>query len=213
MAATPGTTTVDSMRVKDAMTSPAITVSPQTHCKDAAALLVRHRISALPVIDREGRLVGLVSEADLLSLETTPDPRSQATPLPPRTEPVPRRVDEVMTTDVYTVDEMTDLGTAAQRMLDASVKRFPVMRGDRVIGVISRHDLIKVIARTDEDVEAGVRRTLEEEGMRLSSLQVQVRDGVVVLAGVGDGGTLRLAEILARSVPGVLDVQTVAEPG
>lgn len=201
------------MKVKDAMTSPAVTVSPQTHCKDAAALLVRHRISALPVTDSDGRLVGLVSEADLLPLETTPDPRSQATPLAPKTEPVPRRVDEVMTTEVYTVDETTDLGIAAQRMLDAGVKRFPVMRGDRVVGVISRHDLVKVIARTDEDVEAGVRRTLEEEGMRLSSFQVHVRDGVVVLAGGGDRGTLRLAEILARSVPGVLDVQVVAEPG
>jgi CBS domain-containing protein len=200
------------MRVKDAMTSPAITVSPETHCKDAAALLVRHRISALPVIDAEGRLAGLVSEADLLPLETTPDPRSQATPLPPKSEPVPRRVDEVMTTEVYTVDEMTDLGMAAQRMLEAGVKRFPVTRGNRVVGVLSRHDLIKVIARTDEDVEAGVRRTLEEEGMRLSSLGVQVRDGVVLLAGGGDTSTLRLAEILARSVPGVLDVRVAVEP-
>jgi CBS domain-containing protein len=201
------------MRAKDAMTSPAITVSPQTHCKDAAALLVRHRISAVPVVDGEGRLVGLVSEADLLPLETTPDPRSQATPLPPRTEPVPRRVDEVMTTDVYTVDEMTDLGLVAQRMLDAGVKRFPVTRANRVVGIVSRHDLVKVIARTDEDVEAGVRRTLEEEGMRLTSLEVRVRDGVVTLAGSGDRGTLRVAEILARSVPGVLDVQIAVEPG
>src|SRR5215471_16304277 len=98
------------MKAKDAMTSPAITVAPDTHCKEAAALLVRHRISALPVVDASGRLVGLVSEADLLPLETAPDPRSQATPLPPRTEPVPRRVDEVMTPEVYTVDEDTDLG-------------------------------------------------------------------------------------------------------
>src|SRR5262249_33868936 len=144
------------MRAKDAMTSPAITVTPETHCKDAAALLVRHRISALPVVDTSGRLVGLVSEADLLPLETSPDPRSQGTPLPPRTMPVPRRVDEVMTPEVYTVDEDTDLGVVAQRMLEANVKRFPVLRGDRVVGVVSRHDLVKVIARTDEEVEAGV---------------------------------------------------------
>ena len=123
------------------MTSPPITVTPDTHCKDAAALLVRHRISALPVVNAAGQLVGLVSEADLLPLEATPDPRSQAIPLPPRGEPVPRRVDEVMSPEVYTVDEETDLGVVAQRMLEANVKRFPVMHGDRVTGIVSRHDL------------------------------------------------------------------------
>lgn len=194
------------------MTSPAITVTPETHCKDAAALLVHHRISALPVVDAEGRLVGLVSEADLLPLETTPDPRSQATPVAPRVEPMPRRVDEVMTREVYTVDEETDLGHVAQRMLEMGVKRFPVMLGNSVVGVISRHDLVKVIARTDEDIDTGVRRVLSEEGLRLGQLRVQVRDGVVVLSGGGDRQTLRLAEILARGVPGVLDVQVPIEP-
>jgi len=192
------------------MTAPAITVTPETHCKDAAALLVRHRISALPVVDAEGRLVGLVSEADLLTLETTPDPRSQATPLAARAEPLPRRVDEVMTSEVYTVDEHTDLGVVATRMLDAAVKRLPVMRGHQVVGVVSRHDLVRVIARADGDVEASVKQTLAEEGMRLSSLRIGVTDGIVELAGAGDRQTLRLAELLARSVPGVLDVRIVA---
>ncbi len=193
------------------MTSPAITVTPEMHCKDAAALLVRHRISALPVLDSSGRLVGLVSEADLLPLEATPDPRSQATPLPQRLEPLARRVDEVMTPEVYTVDEDADLGVVAQRMLEANVKRFPVLSGGRVVGIVSRHDLVKVIARTDEEVEAGVKTALNEEGMRLTALGVHVRDGVVELAGDGDRQTLRLAEILARSVPGVLDVRLSSE--
>src|SRR5262249_59465956 len=119
------------MRAKDVMTSPAITVMPQTVCKDAAALLVNHRISALPVVDGEGRLVGLVSEADLLPLETTPDPRSQATPLPRRIEPLPRRVDEVMAREVSTVEDFTDLGVVARRMLGAGGKGFPVIARDR----------------------------------------------------------------------------------
>ncbi len=168
-------------------------------------------ISALPVLDSSGRLVGLVSEADLLPLEATPDPRSQATPLPRRLEPLARRVDEVMTPEVYTVDEDTDLGVVAQRMLEANVKRFPVLRSDRLVGVVSRHDLVKVIARTDEEVEAGVKTALNEEGMRLTALGVRVRDGVVELAGDGDRQTLRLAEILARSVPGVFDVRLASK--
>lgn len=195
------------MKARDVMTSPAITVGPETHCKEAAALLARHRISALPVIDGQGRLVGIVSEADLLTLETAPDPRSQERPLRPRGVPIPTRVDEVMTTEPYTVDEDTDLGVVAQRMLQAGVKRFPVVRGSEVVGVVSRHDLVKVLAYSDEDVEAGVRRALAEEGMRLSSTGVHVRDGVVELTGGGDRTAMRLAEILARTVPGVLDVQ------
>jgi CBS domain-containing protein len=194
------------------MTSPAVTVTPRAHCKEAAALLVQHRISALPVVDGDGRLVGIVSEADLLPLETSPDPRSQATPLPTRPMPLPRLVADVMTPEVYTVEEGTDLGVVAQRMLEAGVKRFPVVRGGRVVGVVSRHDLVKVLARSDADVEAGVRRTLADEGMRLTTLGVAVRDGVVELTGA-DAQTLRLAEILARSVPGVLDVRMVAGTG
>src|SRR5215472_13445158 len=110
-----------------------------------------------------------------------------------------------MTSEVYTVDEDTDLAVVSQRMLEANVKCFPVMRGARVVGIVSRHDLVRVIARTDADVEVGVRSALTEEGHRLTSLDVRVRDGVVEL--IGDRQTLRLAEILARSVPGVLEVR------
>lgn len=171
------------MRAKEAMTSPAITVTSGTHCKDAAALMVRHRISALPVVDASGRLVRLVSEADLVPLEATPDPRSQTTPQPRRLDPVPRQVDEVMARGVYTV------------------------------GSTAAATLVKVIAPIDEEVEAGVRSTLKEEGMRLTGLRVRVRDGVVELTGDSDRQTLRLAEILARSVPGVLYVRVVAREG
>lgn len=193
------------------MTAPVITVTPETHCKDAAAVLVRHRISALPVVDANGGLVGLVSEADLLTLETTPDPRSQETPLSARSAPLPRLVGEVMTPEPLTVDEDSDLGRVAQQMLEANVKRFPVLRGNTLVGIVSRHDLVKVMARTDEEVAAGVRTTLTDEGLRLTDLKVEVRDGVVELIGGGDRQTLRLAEILARSVPGVLDVRI--DPG
>ena len=171
-------------------------------CADA-----QHRISALPVVGADERLVGIVSEADLLQMEAVPDPRTQLTPLKPRSEPLPRRVDEVMTTEVISAEEDTDLGIIAQRMLEANVKRLPVLRGNRLVGVVSRHDLIKVMARSDHDIEANVWKTLADEGMRLSGLQVYVSDGVVDLSGGGDEGTLRLAEILARSVPGVLDVR------
>src|SRR5437016_8706495 len=158
------------MKAKDAMTSPVITVTPETHRKQAASLMASHRVSALPVLDPDGRLVGIISEADLLTLEARPDPRSQATPLAPRTAPLPTRVDEVMSPEVYTVDETTDLGVVAQRMLETGVKRFPVLRGDRLAGIVSRPDLVKVMATTDEAIETQVRRALADEIMRLSAL-------------------------------------------
>jgi len=113
----------------------------------------------------------------LLPLETTPDPRSQEGPFAPRTKPIPRGVDELMTSEVYTVDEDTDLAVVSQRMLEANVKRFPVMRGARVVGIVSRHDLVRVIARTDADVETGVTSALTEEGHRLTSLDVRGQRG------------------------------------
>ncbi len=193
------------------MTSPAITVTPETHCKEAAALMAGHGISGLPVVDPDLRVIGVVSEADLLPLETSPDPRTQATPLPPRTMPLPTRVADVMTRDVFTVEEDTDLGVVAQRMIETGVKRFPVLRGDRLVGVVSRHDLVKVMARSDEEVEGQVRQALAEESMRLNGLHVQVSDGVVTLSAPGDPSTLRLAEVVTRSVPGVLDVRVRTE--
>lgn len=173
--------------------------------------MAKHDVSGLPVVDHESRVVGIVSEADLLPLETTPDPRAQATPVPARTMPLPTTVADVMTTQVLTVDEDTDLGEVAQRMIEAGVKRFPVLRGDRLIGVVSRHDLMKVIARTDADVEAQVRKALAELSMRLNGLEVRVSDGMVTLSGPADSSTLRLAEVVTRSVPGVLDVRLRSE--
>ena len=116
-----------------------------------------------------------------------------------------------MTEEVISAEEDTDLGFVAQRMIEANVKRLPILRGYRVVGVVSRHDLIKVMARSDQEIEANVRQTLADEGMRLGTLQVRVSDGVVDLSGGGDQGTLRLAEILARSVPGVLDVRRLQD--
>src|SRR5204862_5683028 len=130
------------MRGREAMTSPVITETHESHWKEAAALMAEHGVSGMPVVDPESRVVGIVSEADLLPPETTHDPRSQATPLPPRTMPMPTRVADVMTTEVFTVDEDTDLGVVAQRMIETGVKRFPVLRGDRLAGVVSRHDLV-----------------------------------------------------------------------
>ena len=196
------------MHASQVMTSPAITVWPETPIKEAARVLTERRISALPVVDSQGQVLGIVSEADLIALETNPDPRAQETPIRPRTQPLPSAVGDVMTRDVVTIEEETDIGIAAQLMLDAGVKRLPVLRGRQVVGILSRHDLLKVLALDDRGIEEGVRKALSEEGRRMGELTINVKDGVVELSG-GDLRLLRVADVLARSVTGVLDVRHV----
>src|ERR1051326_8430524 len=134
------------------MSRPAITVRPSTSIKEAARLLVKHGISATPVLDERGGLVGIVSEADLVSIEARPDPRSQATPLAPTAGTTPRTVAEVMTQNVISVEAATEVSQAARTMLDSGIKRVPVMKDGRVGGIVSRRDLMRVIARRDESL-------------------------------------------------------------
>ena len=116
-----------------------------------------------------------------------------------------------MSRNVLTVTEETDVGIAAQRMLEAGVKRLPVLRGEQVVGIVSRHDLLKVMAMDDGDIEERVRKALSEEGRRIGELNVTVKDGLVEISGTTDPRLLRLADVLVRSVPGVLDVRHVPQ--
>jgi len=106
--------------------------------KEAARLLVEHGISALPVLDAKEALVGIVSEADLEPMQTRRDPRSSLT------------VGEVMTHSVLSLSASTEVSQAARSLLEAGVKRMPVVRGRRVIGIVSRRDLMRVIAWRDD---------------------------------------------------------------
>ncbi len=203
----PPTLGITAMRAADVMTSPAVTVTPETTVKVAARLMAERHVSGLPVVDGREELVGIVSEADLLRLETETDPRSLSRPA--HTADAPRLIADVMTREVVTVDESTDVGLCVQRMLEAGVKRVPVMRGRVVAGVLSRHDLMTVLARDDAEIQTEVERRLRsEEG--ISGVVVGVRDGIVTLGGLADPVAMRLAESLARGVPGVLAVRTAA---
>ena len=185
------------MQAKDVMTSPAVTVRPDTSCREAAQLLAERGISALPVVDGGGRPVGIVSEGDLLPLETRPEPGT-----PPR--PSPERVQEVMSAEVPAVEHDAGIPLVAQLMLQLVVRRLPVLEDGRVVGVVSRSDLVRLLARPDEELEQRVREVVAGEGVVPSG--VRVREGVVELSGA-DGATLRRAEQLAREEPGVFDVR------
>jgi CBS domain-containing protein len=193
------------MRVTAVMSRPVITVAPEASVKDAAQALISHSISALPVVDSAGHLVGIVSEADLISMETRPDPRTQATPLPPTAGSAPLKVADVMTREVITVPSDSEVAQAARIMIEADIKRVPVVRGKRVVGIVSRRDLIKVIARSDDDLQAALVHRLQEVGLGAGA--VTVHDGIATIELEDSGKSRRVAESVALTVPGVLEVR------
>lgn len=195
------------MKVTEIMSQPVITVTPETGIKTAAALLVDHGISALPVVDSTGRLVGIVSEADLISIEVRPDPRSQATPLAPTAGSTPRSVADVMTPDVVVVSAKSDIAQAAKTMLNSDVKRVPVMSGRRMVGIVSRRDLVKVIALADEQIESKINNLLADLGLTTATARVRVANGVATVPVDYEGAARRLVESAVLQVAGVLEVR------
>jgi CBS domain-containing protein len=194
------------MRTSDVMSSPVVTVPPDAQLKDVAATLVEHGINAVPVVDDGDRLVGIVSEADLLTLEATPGvrhrPGSAARQGPPHT------AREVMSHSVYTLTQDTDAAAAARMMLRHNLKSVPVVAGGRVVGMVARRDLLRLIARSDHDIRADLERRLKEELDALQRLAVDVADGIVTIDAAVGPLARQLLEGLARTVPGVTEVRT-----
>ncbi len=199
------------MKVREIMSRPVITVPPGLPVKHVAAILVEKRISAVPVVDGEDRLEGIVTEDDLVQLETEPDPRSHILPLPRPRGSLPATAEEAMTRDVIWLTEDADVAEAARLMLERHVKRIPVLSGSRVIGMVSRRDILKVLARTDGEIQLELADLLQDEVAMMGRFRADVWGGVVTLRGSRDDRERRLAVLLARSVPGVVDVRFAEE--
>ena len=194
------------MRVRDVMSTPVVTVPPGMPLKEVARLLVTRGISAVPVVDR-GELVGILSEANLIPLELAPDPRAHLARLPDASQTPSRVASEAMTRDVVALPEEADVADAGRLMLERRIKSIPVVRRRRVIGMVARRDLLEVLARTDEAITRDLETLLAAQLGAPSPYRVTVRDGVVDLTGPPDPVDRQLATLLARGVPGVLEVR------
>ena len=194
------------MRVREVMSSPVVSVPPGMPLKEVARILVTRGISAVPVVD-DGALVGILSEADLVPLELVPDPRAHLAPPPEASPPAFRIASEAMTRDVIALPEEADVADAGRLMLERRIKSIPVLRGRRVVGIVARRDLLEVLARSDEEIARDVEALLAAELGSPCPYRVTVRDGVVDFTGPPDPVDRRLATLLARGVPGVLEVR------
>lgn len=191
------------------MTSDLVTTVPEASVLEATRLVVQHRVAALPVLDGNGELVGIVSELDLLRNRVQPDPRAHLLPVPPADGPVPRTVADVMTADVHAVPVGTDAADVADVLARTGVRSLPVVRGPNVVGMIGRRDLLRRLVRSDTVVASDVARALVEQRDFIGPWEVEVVDGEVQLSG-GPPDRAAVACTVARTVDGV--VRVVAGP-
>jgi CBS domain-containing protein len=192
------------MLVRDVMTTRVVTVRADARVKQAIQLLDDHQITAMPVVDVEGRLVGVVSEADVLRDALMPDRRAHEIPSHAEGRTKLLLVGDVMTRLPMSVTVDADLAAAASVLVDTAIKCLPVVDDDgRVVGVVSRRDVIAVLAKRDPLIEAEVDELLRSAEV---DCEVEVLDGVVRLDGPAEPHQREIARVLAGTVPGVVGV-------
>jgi CBS domain-containing protein len=205
-------------KARDVMTNLVVTFRRQDTIQDAARQLLNNRVSGAPVVER-GRLVGIVSEADLVAAYAPPT-RSGRHFVP--TDPlmfllrgtVPRTprhmtVGDVMARDVISISPDASVWEAASLIDRHGVRRLPVVDSEgNVVGVLARADLIRAMARSDEEVAAAVRKAIGVLGTEtFPSLKVEASGGAVTISGTADRRTTHdLALSIASEMPGVLEV-------
>jgi CBS domain-containing protein len=198
----------------DVMTSPVEVVGPTADVREVATLMLTRRISGIPVVSEHGEILGIVTEGDLLHKETTDAmPRAASGAA---TAERPARVDklhgvtvgDLMSTPVITVGDDASLREIAELMLRRQIKRVPVVRDGRLVGIVSRADVLRGLVRPDEAVATAVRQVLRD-GVRidLSHLRFWVRNGVVSLEGVVESRCEReLARRAVEAIDGVVQI-------
>ena len=212
------------MRAHQIMTRPVITVTPQTAIVEAANTMLQKHVSGLPVADATGKLVGIVSEGDFIRRSEIGTQRRRGRflkfilgPGQAATDFVHehgRKVAEIMTPQPLTITEDTAPEEIVELMEKNNVKRLPVMRGDKIVGIVSRANLLQAVASLareipdptadDDHIRNRVIDALAKNDWCPFGLSVIVRDGIVHLSGVITEERSRQAAIVAaENVAGV----------
>ena len=215
------------MRAHQIMTRPVVSVTPDTTILEAANTMLQKHVSGLPVIDAAGKLVGIVSEGDFIRRAEIDTQRKRGRWLKFILGPGKsasdfvhehgRKVSEVMTTSPLTVKEDTTLAEIVDLMERNNVKRVPVMRGEQVVGIVSRANLLQAVSSLarqvpdptadDDHIRNRIIDAMEKNDWCPFGLSVIVRDGIVHLSGViTEERTRQAAMVAAENVQGVKKV-------
>src|SRR5271167_33528 len=216
------------MRVRDVMTYGVIGVPETASVAEAVGTMLRSRISALFVFDAHNAVIGVLSEGDLLRRSELGSERKRPHWLElllgsgrlaeAYAHEHGRKVGEVMTPNVETIAEDADLAAAVDRMIHRRIKRLPVLRGEVVVGVISRSDLLKGLlaaapggsgAHPDAEIKAAIQAELDKlDWAPRASVRVEVANGVITFGGAITDQRLREGlKVIAENTPGVAAVR------
>ena len=203
------------MKVRDVMSRDVISVPRDMHLKELAALLTEHQISGVPVTDADGKVVGVVSEADVL-MKQVGRPISRRRPLEwifgesHDAEEMRRRVastvGEAMSQPAVTVDAGRPLREAAALMVDSKVNRLPVLEDGKLVGILTRADLVRAYLHRDDEALRAVREDVFRKTMWLEPerYEIEIHEGRLTMAGKVDRkSTADILERLAGLVEGV----------
>jgi CBS domain-containing protein len=209
------------------MTRPVITVTPETTIVEAANTMLQRHVSGLPVVSATGKLVGIISEGDFIRRSEIGTQRQRGRFLKfilgsgkEATDFVHEhggKVGEIMTPEPFTINEDTDLEEIVELMEKNQVKRLPVLRGDKLVGIVSRSNLLQAVASLarqipdptadDDHIRNRIIDALDKRDWCPLGLSVIVRDGIVHLSGVITEERSRQATIVAaENVAGVKKV-------
>jgi CBS domain-containing protein len=217
------------MKARDVMTRRVISVGPDASVLEAARLMLQNRISGLPVVDHDEKLVGIVTEGDFLRRAETATERKRPRWLEFLAGPGRlasdyvhshgRKVSEVMTTEPVTITEDTPLDDIVRLMERRQIKRLPVMRGSELVGVVSRANLLHAMVHVgreaaqaspgDSAIAERMRAEMDQQAWAPRALvNVAVHEGVVELWGcVTDEKQRQGLKVMAENIPGVKSVQ------
>lgn len=216
------------MRAHQIMATQVVTVGADSPIAEAVDTMLRYHVSGLPVVDAAGHLVGIVSEGDFLRRAEIGTERKRGRWLQffAGTKQAAadfvhehgRKVSDVMTRDPVTITEDTSLDAVAVTMESHKIKRLPVMRGERLVGIVTHADFLPAIARlarndptaniADDRIRGEILAEIGQAAWRPCKLKVTVSDGVATLSGVVNGPNARRAAIVAaENVPGTREVR------
>lgn len=194
------------MLVREIMTAPALSAHEDDDLDGALQLLAEHRITALPIVDDAGHVIGVLSEIDVLRRAIEADTRAHQGPVAP-SEPLPRTLAEIMTRDPRTTTEGADVADLIELFTTTSFKSLPVVRDGLLVGVVSRSDVVRALWRPDEEMQDELVSAFHDYGQ--DQWEITVTHGVATIAGGGSAMERDAAAAIARSVLGVRRVHVI----